>query len=151
MLPSKEESENMKTSYKIALFAVFFLALAGILFGLYMFNLQSADLKKADPDFRISATDFQKSFENNESDANTTYLNKIIEVTGNIESLKPGEGKAISISLKTDNPLSNVICTFQATPDTSAIKPGDRVTIRGEYSGFLMDILLNNCVIIQTK
>ncbi len=141
----------MKTSYKIALFAVFFLALAGILFGIYLFTLQSADLQKAEPDFRIAATDLQKAFENDETAANTTYLNKIIEVSGTIESVKPGEDKAVSISLKTENPLSAVICTFQKVTDTSELKPGGQITIRGECSGILMDILLNNCVIIQGK
>ncbi len=138
----------MKTSVKIALFVVFFLALAGILFGLYLYNLQSADLLKAKPDFTIAATDLQKAFENNEATANTLYLNKIIEVTGIIESVKQGEENAISISLKTENPLSAVICTFQKVPDSSKLKDGEQVTVRGECSGFLMDILLNNCVIV---
>ncbi|MFZ0281503.1 MAG: hypothetical protein WAL29_07625 [Bacteroidales bacterium] len=141
----------MKTSYKIALFAVFFLALAGILFGIYLFNLQSADLQKAEPDFRIAAIDLQKAFEKDETAANTTYLNKIIEVTGTIETIKPGEETAVSISLKTENPLSAVICTFQKKPDISELTPGGQVTIRGECSGILMDILLNNCVIVQDK
>jgi len=139
----------MKTSVKIALFVVFFLALAGILFGLYLYNLQSADLLNVEPDFTITATDFQKAFEKDETAANSLYLNKIIEVTGIIESVKPGEDNAVSISLKTENPLSAVISTFQKVPDAAKLKAGEKVTIRGECSGFLMDILLNNCVIIR--
>jgi hypothetical protein len=92
-----------------------------------------------------------KAFENNEANANTLYLNKIIEVTGITESVKPGEDNVISISLKTENPLSAVICTFQKIPDASKLQAGEQVTVRGECSGFLMDILLNNCVIIGEK
>lgn len=141
----------MKSSVKIALFVVFFLGLAGILFGIYMFNLKPANLQKANPDFRITATELQAAYEKSEAEANSLYLNKIIEVTGIIESIKPGENKAVSISLKTGNPVSDVICTLPEGTGISPLREGDNVTIRGECSGSLMDILLNNCVIIDTK
>ena len=141
----------MKTSYKIALFVVFFMALAGILFGLYMFNLQDKDLQKVKPDFIISATDLQKAFEGNETTANSSYLNKVIEVTGIIGDIKTGEGGTVNVSLETGNPLSSVICTFQSMTDPSKFKTGDQITLRGQCSGFLMDILLNNCVVVQGR
>lgn len=138
----------MKTSVKIALFVVFFMALAGILFGLYLFNLKDKDLQKVKPDFVISASDLQKAFEGNETTANTTYLSKVIEVTGIINDMKSGEGNTVNVSLKTDSPLSSVICTFQAMTVLQKFKTGDKITIRGQCSGFLMDILLNNCVVV---
>src|SRR5512140_527222 len=139
----------MKTSVKIALFVVFFMALAGILFGLYMFNLKDKDLQKVKPDFVITASDLQKAFEANETSANTTYLGKVIEVTGTINDVKSGEGNTFNISLKTESPMSSVICTFQSMTGLQNLKSGDQVTIRGQCSGFLMDILLNNCVVVK--
>lgn len=139
----------MKTSYKISLIAVFVIALAGILFGLYLYNLGSKDLQKVKPDFIMTAIDLQKAFEGNEAAANSKYVNKVIEVTGIIESIKQGDNKTLSISLKTGSPLSSVNCTFQSLPDTSKIKAGGQIKLRGECSGFLMDVLLNNCSIIQ--
>ena len=141
----------MKTSYKIALFVIFFIALAGILFGLYMFNLKDKDLRKVKPDFIISATDLQKAYEGNETTANSSYLNKVIEVAGIIGDIKSGEGNTVNVSLKTENPLSSVICTFQSMTDPLKFKTGDQITIRGKCSGFLLDILLNNCVVVQGK
>lgn len=138
----------MKPLVKIALFVVFFLALAGILTALYLFNKQHKDLEKVKPDFVISAIDLQKAFEENETSAASTYVNKVLEVTGIIESVKTGENNVLSIVLKTGNDLSTVICTFTPEIDPSKFTPGNQITARGECSGFLMDVLLNNCVIL---
>ena len=139
----------MKTSYKIALFVVFFIALAGILVALYMYNLQHKDLQKVSPDYIMTATDLQEAFEDDETVATSRYTQKIIEVSGIIESVKPGEDKTISIALKTGSDLSSVICTFQSVSDPSEFKIGEQIIVRGECSGFLMDVLLNNCSIIS--
>jgi hypothetical protein len=138
----------MKPLVKIALFVVFFLALAGILTTLYLYNKQHKDLEKVKPDFVISAVDLQKAFEENETSAASTYTNKVIEVTGTIESVKTGENNVLSIVLKTGNDLSTVICTFTPETDPAKFTPGNQITARGECSGFLMDVLLNNCVIL---
>ena len=139
----------MKTYVKIALFFVTFIALAAILAALYMFNLKHTDMAKAKPDFVITSTILQKEFEDNESAASIKYINKIIEVTGKIASIKPADNNSINITLSTASDLSSVICTFPAIADPSKLKPGDEITVRGECSGFLMDVLLNNCAVIK--
>lgn len=139
----------MKPLIKIALFVVFFIALAGILAGLYMFNKQHDDLNKAKPDYIITAADLQKEFEENESSAASKFTGKILEVSGIISSVKSGEENTISITLKTGSDFSAVICTFPVTADVSKLAEGGQIIIRGECSGFLMDVLLNNCVLMQ--
>jgi tRNA_anti-like len=142
----------MKLYIKIALGFVVFVALAGILAALYMFNLKHTDMAKARPDFKITSTILQKAFEDDETAASKLYINKILEVTGKIASVKPpAENKFISISLVTGSDLSSVICTFPAISDPSKLSVGEEITLRGECSGFLMDVLLNNCAIIQNK
>ena len=141
----------MKTYVKIALGFVVFIALAGILAALYMFNLKHTDMAKARPDFKITSTILQKAFEDDETAASKFYINKILEVTGKIASVKPAENKFISICLVTGSDLSSVICTFPAISDPSKLSVGEEITLRGECSGFLMDVLLNNCAIIQNK
>lgn len=141
----------MKLYVKIALGFVVFVALAGILGALYLFNLKHSDMAKAKPDFIITATVLQKAFEDNETAASKLYINKILEVSGKIASVKPAENKFISISLVTGNDLSSVICTCPAISDPSMLSAGEEITLRGECSGFLMDVLLNNCALIQNK
>jgi hypothetical protein len=139
----------MKISVKIALFVVFFIALGGILLALYMFNKQHKDLSKIKPDFVITATDLHKTFEENEAAATAKYVNKIIEVSGTILSFGVGEDNVLNISLKTGSDLSSVICTFPAGTEQVKFSTGSQITLRGECSGFLMDVLLNNCFLIK--
>ena len=139
----------MKPSFKIIILITWLIGLVGLFIGLYMYNLEAEDLQKAKPDFVITAASLQKAFEDNEAAANTKYSDKIIEVSGMIESVKPGEDEAVSISLKTESPLSNVICTFQSGTAPAVFKVGVQITLRGKYSGFLTDILLNNCVVVK--
>jgi hypothetical protein len=139
----------MKKSIKIALVTVAVLGLAGICVGLYLFNLQAQNLQKAKPDFAITSIDLQKAFEDNEAVSIAKYVNKIIEVTGTIESVKAGEGNITNVALKTGSELSLVICTMSPQSDPAPLVSGNEVTIRGECSGFLMDVLMNNCVVIK--
>jgi hypothetical protein len=141
----------MKTYVKVALFFVTFIAIAGILAALYLYNLKATDMSKAKPDFIVTASALQKAFEDDETKASVTYINKIVEVTGKIASVKPAENKVVSISLVTDSDLSSINCTFPAINDPSVFKAGDQITLRGECSGFLMDVLLNNCAIVLPK
>ncbi len=138
----------MKTYIKIALFVVFFIGLAGILGGLYMYNLKQKDMAKTKPDFVISATILQKEFEDDETSASAKFINKIVEVTGIIASVKPTENNGISVILETGSDFSSVICTFTVVKDPEMLIQGKEITVRGECSGFLMDVLLNNCAII---
>lgn len=141
----------MKTYIKVALFFVTFIAIAAILAALYLYNLKATDMSKAKPDFILTASALQKAFEDDETKASVTYINKIVEVTGKIASVKPAENNVVSISLVTDSDLSSVICTFPAVNDASVFRTGDQITLRGECSGFLMDVLLNNCALILPK
>jgi hypothetical protein len=139
----------MKSRIKIALVVVFFIALAGFGIGLYLLKKEHKDLQNVNPDYVITAVDLQKAFEDNEVSATTRYVNRVIEVTGVIESVKTVEENALNISLKTGSDLSLVICTFPSANNSANLIPGNQVTIRGECSGYLMDVLLNNCVLIK--
>jgi tRNA 2-selenouridine synthase SelU len=111
--------------------------------------LQDKNLQKAKPDFAMTSIDLQRAFEDNEAVSIAKYANKIIEVTGTIESVKAGEGNITNVALKTGSELSSVICTLSSQSDPAALVSGREVTIRGECSGFLLDVLLNNCVVIK--
>jgi hypothetical protein len=141
----------MKTYVKVALVFVAFIAIGAIFAALYLYNLKAKDMSKAKPDFVITASALLKAFEEDETKASATYITKTVEVTGKIGSVKPAENMVVSISLITDSELSSVICTFPSVKDASVFRAGDEITLRGECSGFLMDVLLNNCALIQTK
>jgi hypothetical protein len=141
----------MKTYIKIALFFVTFIALSAILAAIYMYNLKHTDMAKAKPDFVITASALQKAFELDEIAASKKYINKILEVSGKISSIKPADKNVVSISLLTESDISSVICTFPAVSDPANFTNANEITLRGECSGFLMDVLMNNCAVINNK
>jgi hypothetical protein len=141
----------MKSYIKIALFVVLFIAISAILGGLIMYNKKHKDTSKAKPDFVVTAVSLQKEFEDNEITASARYINKIIEVSGKIGSIVQADSSNLNVSLVTGNDMSSVICTLHSRGFNTDLKPGDKITLRGECSGFLMDVLLNNCAIPSGK
>lgn len=138
----------MKAYVKIVLFVVFFIAVSAIFAALYYYHLGHADLSSAKPDYTVTAVQLQKEFEIDEAAASSKYINKIVEVTGTISSIETS-GNVVTINIKTDNDVSSVICTLSGSVPVAELKTGDEVTVRGECSGFLMDVLLNNCNIVR--
>jgi hypothetical protein len=139
----------MKTYIKILLGVVLLIALAGIGVSIHLFRMQHKDLGKAKPDFVITAVDLQKAFEDNEAAATAKYVKKIIEIEGEVESVKTGEANILNVTIKSGSDLSSVICTFVPATDPAKFSAGSRVTVRGECSGYLMDVLMNNCVLVN--
>jgi hypothetical protein len=141
----------MKPFVKIALFVVLFIAVAGILAALIMYNKKHPDTAKAKPDFVVTAIALQKEFEDNEKTASARYINKILEVNGTIASVTLADSAHLNISLKTGSDMSLVICTFPSNGHQADFVTGNEITLRGECSGFLMDVLLNNCSEIPVR
>lgn len=139
----------MKLYVKILLGVVIFIGLVGVGAGIYLFRMPHKDLAKAKPDYVITAVDLQKAFEDNEKDATTKYVKKILEVSGVVVEVKTGEAGALNVTLKSGSDMSSVICTLAAGSDQAAFAQGNQVKLRGECSGYLMDVLLNNCVLVR--
>jgi hypothetical protein len=133
------------------LFVVLFIAVSAILAALILYNKKHTDTSKAKPDFVVTATSLEKEFEDNEKAASARYINKILEVSGAIASIAQADSANLNVSLKTGNDMSSVICTFHTGTISTKFKEGDEITLRGECSGFLMDVLLNNCSAVPTR
>jgi hypothetical protein len=137
----------MKKNLKIALIVIATLVVAGAATGYYLYNLKPKDLSKVTPDFIITSTELQRSFEENEAAAVVQYVNKIIEVSGEVSSVEKGQNSSVNITLKTGSSYSSVICTFTSDINPEAVKAGSHISVRGECSGYLMDVLLKNCAL----
>ena len=81
---------KFKRWHKIAFGLILVLVAGGILAALYLYNMQDKDLQKVKPDFILSASELQGAFEADEAAASSNYINKIIEVSSEIESVKEG-------------------------------------------------------------
>jgi hypothetical protein len=96
----------------------------------------------------IAATKLAADYENNEPEANSQYLDKILEVSGEISDISKNQKGEQVITLRGTD-LSGIICTLEATVQT-AIKPGASIMIKGICSGYLTDVVLVRCM-VQSK
>jgi hypothetical protein len=141
----------MKTPVKIALAIVFVIAVGGILAALYLYNLKPKDLQKVKPDITITSSDLQKAFEENENNASKTYINKVVEVSGEVITIVGSEKNTWNVTLQTGSDFAKVICTFPSIPNPDVFTLGKQITVRGVCSGVLSDVLMNNCVVVTKK
>lgn len=122
---------------------LFLLVLIGGGVGLYMFNKPLESTMALKSDFTMKAADLLIAFESDETLANSKYLDKVIEVSGYVKKLNVDEGKT-TVYLDSDNPMSNVI--FQLEEFNTSIKEGEKITLKGVCTGYLMDVVLVRAV-----
>jgi hypothetical protein len=112
--------------------------------------------KKA-PRITVGAAEFVKTpdelltfFENHEDSANKLFLNKTIEVRGEVQSVQQ-DSLGTAIFLKSSNPVSAINCHFDASINNKLrrIKVGDSVSVKGECTGYLYDVILTRCNLVE--
>ncbi len=134
----------MKISGKIILIVV----LAGLIIGAFVFykiwNKPHRDVKD-EMALSVTAQSILEAYITDEQKANSVYLDKAIEVKGEVgEITKTQQGKTV-ISLKTKDPMAGIRCTMKE--GVTAINAGQNVTIKGICTGYLMDVTLVDCYI----
>lgn len=99
-------------------------------------------------DVEVSAIELLESFGQDENAAEERFLGKTVSVSGIIQSLENSPGKT-TITLESGDPISAVVCEMNnmLQADFSSLEEGQQLTIKGECSGKLMDVILVNCVI----
>ncbi len=93
----------------------------------------------------VTAKDLVKEFQTNETAANNKYLNKAVEVIGEVSETKTDQAGNITIVLKSDDAFSNVFCTLKS--GNPQPKQGAKVAVKGICNGFLSDVVLNEAIV----
>ena len=94
----------------------------------------------------ISADSLTAAYQKNEQTANTKYLNKALEVTGNILSINNDQAGHTTLLIGKADAFSNVAVTLISTQPISQ-KVGELVTVKGVCTGNLSDVVINEGVI----
>jgi hypothetical protein len=113
-------------------------------------NRSNEDLHNSEAQYQLNAEDLLVQFESNELQANTTYINKVVEVTGNIGEISTDNEKGIVIILKKNSDIYGINCSFSdKKAKLDDLRIGDSVCIRGIVRGYLDDVIVNNCILIK--
>ncbi|CAN5540912.1 hypothetical protein BH10BAC2_BH10BAC2_37370 [soil metagenome] len=134
-----------KGSRKI-LIVITLLLLAAISYGLYVWNKPQRDVQD-EKAVTIAATAIFDSFTVNETKANELYLNKAIQVTGEVSEFKKNQDGQAVVYLKSTDPVFGVNCTFKEDP--GPLEKGTTITFKGICTGYLSDVIINQGVIVK--
>jgi hypothetical protein len=138
---------RLSTKYGISLLLII---LAGLcIYGLY-YHSRSKSRIVVTPDLSLTASDFADSFDIAEGRADSLFLYKTIALTGVVESLfQNGTGHLVVGLLGRMSAKVTLDCYLdslhiRAQPE---LKPGDKIVIKGRFTGRSINIVLDQCII----
>ncbi len=129
---------------------VLVIAIIGALVGYYMYNKPVSGLENETPAFTMKADELFTSFESDEASANKKYIGKIIQVSGNVQSVNHDEDGKTSYTLQTAGGMFGVICRIDSlNSNVLGVSVGQSISMKGECTGMLMDVVLVRCVNVK--
>ncbi len=136
----------MKSNVKKVLVFILVVAVLGAAYAWYQWNRPARDAKN-ETGITITADALFMAYSNNQKVADSLYLDKTIEVSGEI--IKTGlnqEGKQ-NVELKTSQNNGTVFCTLK---ENSILQQGQTVTLKGICKGYrdqmlFFDVVLTDC------
>jgi ATP-dependent 26S proteasome regulatory subunit len=138
---------NKKKILKWSLLSLLIVITTSGFIGYKMYTKPHRDIENTEA-IKVDATKLATEYENNELRANLDYLDKVIDVTGEINEItKNQKGETVFTIKGTD--MSGLICTLEEV-SPAEIKPGTSVTVKGICTGYLTDVVLVRCK-VQSK
>lgn len=142
----------MKTKFSSILLISIPLLILLVLAGVYFAGKSSRSVKGSSPAYKITAREINIAYIQNDSIADLKYLNRIIQISGKVASIKKSEAHGTIVTL--DDPMMGVKCIMDSAylPKPSAISVGDDVKIKGICLGSdqLVGVMFNNCLLVES-
>lgn len=141
----------MKSKIKYLLIAALVIALAAGWYAYSEYTRKPADLASVNAVARTDAENLVAMYEKNEQTANGLYLGKVIDVTGVIAEMSNQQDTAVNVILGAGNNVHRVNCLMNVNGfnKVKQYQPGNKIIIRGICTGYLLDVELNRCVVVE--
>ena len=140
----------MNRTLKIVLIVILVGASIGAFVAYKMWNKPFDDVTEMDG-MKVNADVIYKAFETNEQNANTTYVGKVVEVSGTVGDIETSDTIARVMLTFPDAMMGAVRVTLDTRhlADAKAVKTGDQATFKGFCNGFLMDVEVKDGVLMK--
>ncbi len=148
LLLTKYMSKKAKVSY-LFIFAIIFIC---SYFCIHFFTKKAIDINTAPTKVEINSNFLVTNFLTNEKKADKIYTNKVIEIVGKVEEVSFLNNRNTLI-LQSEQKGFGIICDMNPGQLAAImkIKKGDEVRIKGVCKGFLKDVIVLNCILIDQK
>jgi len=126
------------------------LALAALVAAIILINrFQPEDTIKTRPaDVKVEAEELMAEFLADEAGANEKYLNKTLEVTGNVSTFQRDDRGNFSVTLSAGSQATGVKCKFDKLVEhrRREFQIGEKVTFKGICMGYIGQVEMVGCV-----
>lgn len=118
-------------------------------YGYYLYNKPRQSAGDQNAQVTISADSLFSDYQHDEQGSDKKYLGKVIEVSGTVSTVQLSGQSEIWI-LSTSSPMGGgVNCQMYPGQKMTRPRAGDKVTLKGKCTGYLMDVNLADCAVSQ--
>ena len=138
----------MRKSFKIVLILGVSILITGSIIAYRIFNKPHRDVNQ-EQGVQLSAQNLYDAFRTNEAEANKLYLDKAIQLKGEVAEITTNQDGNKVVNFKTSDPLFVINCTFKTDP--GELKPGQNITFKGICTGYIPDanVVINEGVLVK--
>jgi len=126
--------------------------LAGIGIGYYFYSKPVPSLADEPSVAVLTADELCSDYAEDETAANTTYLDKVVEISGTVSTITQDTSGTVLL-LGTESGFYSVSCKLEpGIEPLSGTKEGSQVRLKGMVNGLnLVDVNMNRCVPMQSN
>jgi hypothetical protein len=110
-------------------------------------------IPEQEPSFEVDAETIIKEYNNNAEKADQRYKNKIVQISGIVKNKGKDTSNNQYIGIGTEKLIDarkiRCISSFDNDKTFKSIEIGSRITVKGKAAGFLLNIQIEDCAIIQ--
>lgn len=113
---------------------------------------QQGDESKSDepkPVASVAARNLMRTYRENSIRADRLYKGKLIEVSGQVDTVGRDLLNSPYVTLKTGSSILMVQCFFEDDSPLASLSPGQPIRIQGRCDGKFGNVLLKECTIVR--
>lgn len=125
------------------------LAVLGGSYGLYLWFKPVPGVESLRTDAQVTSMQLANAFENDEAAAGEEYLGKVLEVSGIVSEVLPGDSAGITLVLASDG-FIQVLAGMSEVSGSEEQWVGQEVKVKGICTGATMlDVVLSRCILLK--
>ncbi len=140
----------MRGNYFKIIIGIFLVAVLGLLVSLYYYNKPHVDVRASEAAYILTVQNLIDEYRNNENESDKKYSENVIQVKGTVFEISVLKGNSV-ITLKDEGLESSIICHMLPEDNKRALqlKMGDEINIKGICTGYLMDVIMVRCTLVD--
>ena len=124
------------------------ITIAAVYYYVFVYSVQNHRNINKETAITIIADDLTQQYADNETNANTTYLNKVLLIKGVLLDTATNQQGKPTVTIGNPLSLSNVYITLNERPNYKLLI-NDSIHIKGVCTGLLSDVIINEAQVIN--